>query len=192
MGRKSTIDFLPDDVRDQLITWMEDPAIDISTAHERVNSLLSELGLNDLSVSRSAVGRKAKLHNEEMQRLGEEMREAKANREAFYEAFGDELSDGGKFLAETLQAFIFKMNMTLHRLHDVPADELFQYSKTIKNMTGSVVQLEDALTKFTSREADIKKAATEEAAETAVTALSQSGLSAASVQQIKNEILGIR
>lgn len=194
MGRQSTIDQLPAAVRDALIAWLEDPAIDITTAHERTNQLLDELGLDALKVSRSAVGRKAKSHREEMERLGEQMREAKANREVFYEQFGDDLSDGGKFLAETLQAFIFKLNMALHKFDDddMDAGDVFGYSKIVKNLTGSIAQLEEALSKYTKREAEIRKAATEEAAETAAKSAEQAGLSSERVQQIKNDILGVR
>ena len=192
MGRTSTIDMLPPEVFTAFKALVIDPTVNLDSVCEQVNAQLVEQGLESLQVSRAAVGRKAKSMKDEMKRIGKEMREAKASREAFYERFGDDLSDGGKFLAETLQAFIFKMNMALHRIDgDLPANELFAYSKIVKNLTGSIAQLEDALTKFTNREAEIKKAATEEAAETAVTALAQSGLSAASVEQIKNEILGI-
>ena len=165
MGRTSTIDLLPDEVIEKFKGWVKDGAVNIDEVCRRTNAKLEEMGLGELTVSRAAVGRKAKNLNDEMKRIGEEMRAAKASRDAFYERFGDDLSDGGKFLAETLQAFIFKMNVALHRVEDVPSDELFEYSKTVKNMTGSIVQLEDALTKFTNREAEIRQTALEEAAD---------------------------
>lgn len=164
MSRKSTIDRLPESVRDALIEWLEDPAIDIDVAHERVNSLLDELHLPQLKVSRSAVGRKAQTHRAEIERIGAEMREAKVSREAFYQEFGNNLADGGKFLAETMQAIIFKLNLAMHRFGDFEPDSVYEHSKTVKNLTGSIVQIEEALTKYTKREAEIKKAALEEAA----------------------------
>lgn len=164
MGRKSSIDLLPEAVRDDLVSWLEDPALDIDTAHERVNALLGELGLQHLQVSRAAVGRKAASHRAEIERIGAEMREAKASREAFYQQFGNDLADGGKFLAETMQAIIFKLNLAMHRFGDFDPYSVYEHSKTVKNLTGSIVQIEEALTKYTKREADIKRSALEEAA----------------------------
>lgn len=194
MARTSSIDKLPPEVLEAFKKWVEDGSVNLDEVCRRVNAELKTQGLEELTVSRSAVGRKAKSHNDEMQRIGEEMRQAKASTKLFYEQFGEDLSDGGKFLAETLQAFILKLNIALHKFDDddMSMGQVFEYSKIVKNLTGAISQLELALSRYVDREAEIRKQATEEAAETAEEAMKQSGLSADSVKQIKNEILGIR
>lgn len=191
MGRKSTIDLLPEEVRDGLIGWLEDPALDIDTAHARVNDLLEELGLQHLQVSRAAVGRKAQSHRAEIERIGAEMREAKASREVFYRQFGNDLADGGKFLAETMQAIIFKLNLAMHRFGEFEPESVYEHSKTVKNLTGSIVQIEEALTKYTKREAEIKRAALEEAAAVVDKSLKQAGAAAETIEFIKRDLLNL-
>lgn len=192
MGRQSTIDKLPEDVRASLITWLEDPAINYDTATKLVNDLLKERGLEP--VSRSAVSRKGQKHRADVERIGKEMREAKASREFFYKQFGDDLAEGGKFLIETLQGFMFKMNLVLNRVNDteLSPEDVYGYSKTIKNLTGSILQTENALSAYTKREDEIKRKALAEAAEVVDKSLKQSGATAEMIKTIKEDMLNIK
>ena len=191
MGRQSSIDKLPQDVRDALIAWLEDPAISYDTATEQVNNLLKERGLEP--VSRSAVSRKGQRHREDIERIGKEMREAKASREFFYKQFGDDLAEGGKFLIETLQGFMFKMNLVLNRVNDteLTPEDVYGYSKTIKNLTGSILQTENALSAYTKREEAIKRQALQEAAEVVDKSLTQAGATAEMINTIKADMLNL-
>ena len=193
MGRTSTIDLLPDEVIEKFKGWVKDGAVNIDEVCRRTNAQLEEMGLGELTVSRAAVGRKAKNINDEMKRIGEEMRAAKASREDFYDRFGDDISDGGKFLVETLQGFIFKLNMTLHKFDDdaMSVDDVFLYSKIVKNLTGAIAQTEEALSKYTKREAEIRKQATEEALATAEEAIHAGGTTAEQAARLK-EMMGMR
>ena len=200
MGRTSSIDKLPKEVLDQFKAWVEDGNVNLDQVCERVNEQLTEMGLESLTVSRSAVGRKAKSHNDEMLRIGEEMRQAKASTKLFYEQFGEDLSDGGKFLAETLQAFILKLNIALHKFDDdeMSIGQVFEYSKIVKNLTGAISQLELALSRYVDREAEIlalererAKAKLDEMARTEQSSKGNGSLNLETIRKIREEVYGI-
>lgn len=166
MGRTSTINLLPEDIQSQLIEWLTDKSITIDEATERTNALLDALELDDLKVTRSAVGRKNKALHEKIERVGREMRQAQAASKSFYERFGNEnLDEAGRYSAEMLQGFIFKIHLALSEIDDISPEEAFAHSKTIKNLAGAIGALEKALSENKSRLDLIRRQAAAKAAD---------------------------
>lgn len=193
----STIDKLPSNVRDDLIAWLKDPAIDYDEATERVNKLLESFELDDLKVSRSAVGRKGKKIKDQIEEAARVTLEKRAAAKAFYEIAGDSLDDGGKFVAELLQASALNSTLALMRLQQAGEDvDVHANAKTIKNLTTSVSQTEQAISAYTKREDEILRQEQERASAKLEELSKGSGngnavLNKETLRKIREEVYGI-
>ncbi|SEQ24446.1 Protein of unknown function [Amphritea atlantica] len=181
MARKSSIDLLPAEIRDALHALLRDPAVGQVETAQRVNELLAEEGIEQ-RVSKSAVNR----YSMRMEALGAKVRESREVAEMWIGKLGNApQGQVGKLLNEFVQTMIFETSTEMMTSEE-PA-----HPKMLKELALSIKHLEQATTVNEKREQEIRKRATEDAAEAIDTVAKQQGLTREGVKAIKQQILGI-
>ncbi|MDI3326767.1 DUF3486 family protein [Pontibacterium granulatum] len=181
MPRKSSIDLLPDEIRDALHALLRDPAVGQVEAAQRVNALLAAEG-HDQRVSKSAVNR----YSQRMDAIGEKMRQSRQIAEMWIGKLGNQpQGQVGKLLNEFTRTMAFETALTMSEGEDpVPP-------KLLKELSLAIKHLEEAASVNEKREREIRQLAAEEAAAAAETVAKQQGLTREGVKAIKEQILGI-
>ena len=181
MARKSSIDLLPDEIRDALHELLRDPAVGQVEAAQRVNALLEAEG-HDQRVSKSAVNR----YSQRMDAIGEKMRQSRQIADMWIGKLGNQpQGQVGKLLNEFTRTMAFETALTMSEGDDpIPP-------KLLKELSLAIKHLEEAASVNEKREREIRKLAAEEAAEAAETVAKQQGLTREGVKAIKEQILGI-
>ncbi|UTW12945.1 DUF3486 family protein [Marinobacterium rhizophilum] len=181
MARASSIDQLPDDIRDALHELLRDPAVTQLETAQRVNQLLSEEG-HPIRVSKSAVNR----YSQRMDQIGEKMRQSRQIADMWIGKLGNQPQGKvGAMLNEFTRTMAFETALTMSEGDDpIPP-------KLLKELALAIKHLEEASSVNEKREREIRRLATEEAAETAGALAKAAGLTAAGVADIKKQILGI-
>lgn len=181
MARKSSIDLLPQEIRDALHELLRDPAVGQVETAQRVNSLLEAEG-HDQRVSKSAVNR----YSQRMDVIGAKMRQSREIAEMWIGRLGNEpQGQVGKLLNEFTRTMAFETALNLSEGDDpVPP-------KLLKELSLSIKHLEEAASVNEKREREIRKLAAEDAANAIDAVAKQQGLTRAGVKAIKDEILGI-
>jgi hypothetical protein len=193
MPRPSKIDQLPDEVRDALNGWLRDPAITQEEATERTNQLLEAVGHPE-RVSKSGVNR----YSLRMEQVGERLRQSRQVAEMWIGKLGA-VPQGqmGHLINEILRTLAFDMSMQLQddAVAAIDPEERAGVISMLKELSLSVMRLERAASENVKREEEIRKQerakAAEEAASAAERTLASQGMSRASIDTIKREILGI-
>lgn len=181
MARKSSIDLLPDEIRDALHALLRDPAVTQLEATKRVNALLDAEG-SEVELSKSAVNR----YSQRMDAIGDKMRQSRQIAEMWIGKLGNQpQGQVGKLLNEFTRTMAFETALHMSEGEDpVPP-------KLLKELSLSIKHLEEAASVNEKREREIRKQMAEEAAETAETVAKQQGLTREGVKAIKEQILGI-
>ncbi|MGI1669992.1 MAG: DUF3486 family protein [Neptuniibacter sp.] len=181
MARKSSIDLLPDEIRDALHELLRDPAVTQLEATKRVNALLDAEG-SEVELSKSAVNR----YSQRMDAIGDKMRQSRQIAEMWIGKLGNQpQGQVGKLLNEFTRTMAFETALHMSEGEDpVPP-------KLLKELSLSIKHLEEAASVNEKREREIRKQIAEEAAETAETVAKQQGLTREGVKAIKEQILGI-
>ena len=181
MARKSSIDMLPDEIREALHALLRDPAVGQLEAAQRVNALLEAEG-HDQRVSKSAVNR----YSMRMEKIGTKIRESRQVAEMWIGKLGNApQGEVGKLLNEFVRTMIFETSSEMMAGNE-PA-----HPKMLKELALSIKHLEDATTVNEKRAREIRKEAAEDAAQAAEKVAKSQGLTREGVQALKNEILGI-
>lgn len=181
MARASSIDKLPADIRDALHELLRDPAINQLEATQRVNRLLDKEKL-DVRVSKSAVNR----YSQRMDKVGEKMRQSRQVAEMWIGKLGNQpQGQVGKLLNEFTRTMAFETALDLSE-GDEPVPP-----KLLKELSLAIKHLEQAASVNEKREREIRTQMAEEAAHAAETIGKAQGLTADSVNMLKQEILGI-
>lgn len=174
MGRKSSIRLLPDELRTELDRLLADGRHTIAevTAHLR--------GLG-AGVSRSAVHR----YSQDFEKVAQDIRLARE----MAQAIGRELEavpdgDSGRLAIESLQALLLRARMQLASGDELDVAALAQLSRAAKD-------LQSALKSNVDVELKVRERAAREAADAAEQVAVEQGLSAGTVDAIKERILGI-
>ena len=187
MGRPSTINQLPADIRESLHTWLRDPAITQTEATRRLNTLLEELHIDRKPISRRAVNR----YDLKLRVVGQRLRESRQVAEAWIGRLGAEPQGRlGHLVNEILRTLAFDLSLKLFE-GDLTEESLPGMIGQLRQLSLSALRLERAAGENVRRERDIRRQAAEDAAETAGQSLSKRGLSEDVVDQIKSEILGV-
>lgn len=181
MARKSSIDLLPDEIRDALHELLRDPKVSQLDATLRINELLEAEGV-DQEVSKSAVNR----YSQRMDAIGAKMRQSRQVAEMWIGKLGNQpQGQVGKLLNEFTRTMAFETALHMSEGEDpVPP-------KLLKELSLSIKHLEEAASVNEKREREIRKLAAEEAAGIAETVAKQQGMTRDGIQSIKNQILGI-
>jgi len=187
MGRqRSSIDLLPQEVRDQLNAFLRDPAITQKEATERVNALLEEIGVKK-KVSKSSVNRYAM----QMEEIGAQLRESREIAKMWIGELGAEPQGKiGNLVNEMLRTIAFRLSM-LTQGSEIDEKNAGEIAKIGKDLSLMMMRLEKAANLNVEREREIRQQALVEAAETAEKITKQGGLSAETAEQIRKGILGL-
>ena len=180
MGRKSSIDYLPEDIREALDAALADGRLTQLQITDAINKLLEEAGAK--KVSKSAVGRYAK----NWAGMRDKMRQAREVSKVWIEELDAEPEgEVGRLIIELVRTMAF--DLASSQLEGAgPASY-----EVIKAMAASVKDLELASKLSAERELAIRKEMAKAAADTAVKAARKGGLSKETADAIKRDILGL-
>lgn len=190
MARPSSIHRLPENVREALHGWLNDPGITQEEAARRTNALLDEVAPDHPRVSRQAVNR----YDQRYRETAREIREAR-------EVAGMMIADlgsvpGGQvghLLTEMIRTVSFRITAMVQR-SELSAESAPVLVKQLKELSLISQRVERASDISAKRERQIRdeerRRAAEEAAETAAGEARSQGLSAEAADEIKRKILG--
>ncbi|MEX0732854.1 MAG: DUF3486 family protein [Aquisalimonadaceae bacterium] len=190
MSRPSSIERLPDDIREQLQELLRDPRVTQLEVTERINKLLDQTGFDE-RLSKSAVNRYAVRMNE----VGEKLRQSRQVAEMWIAKLGAQPQGQlGNLVNEMLRSMAFDLALKLQE-GELTAESMPAVIEMVKELSLSVTRLERASSENVKREQVIRKQEREKAAEAAASAAEKSlagqGMSREGIDAIKREILGI-
>lgn len=193
----SSVDLLPAGVRRQLQAMLDDPRITQLQAVERVNSVLAELraaGDPEVldpacpeAVSKSAVNR----YDLQMRDVGERLRQSREVADRWINKLGAApQGQVGNLINEILRTLSFDVTLFMQE-GTLDAETAPAVVGMLKDLALTTMRLEKAANLNVEREKEIRKQATEAAANVAEKTLAGQGMSRDSIDTIKREILGI-
>lgn len=186
MSRQSSIDALPEHIRDALHALLQDPAVTQLETCKRVNELLKAEG-DEQRVSKSAVNR----YSLQMQSIGKRLRESREIAAMWVDKIGHQPQGQiGKIINEMLRSLSYEVTTELMN-GELTADSLPTVIEQLNNLSLATIRLEKASSESVKREKEIRAQLATEAADKAEQAAVAAGLTTEAVTNIKNSILGI-
>ena len=162
MSKPSSIDRLPEPVRESLHAWLRDPGITQTQATARLNLLLTELGVEQ-RVSRHAVNR----YDLRMRAVGEKLRHSRQVAEAWMGKLGAEPQGKlGHLINEILRTLALDITLKLQE-GELDPESLAEMISHLKQLSLATIRLERAASENVKREVHIKRQAGLELAEKA-------------------------
>lgn len=192
MGRKTTtIDLLPEDIRQQFLALLRDPRMTQLEVTARINELLAGAG-EETRVSKSAVNRFAL----RFQRTIARRDEAAAVAEMWTKRWGNlPAGELGQVMIQMIQTLAFDISAQLQET-ELDADTMPGTIKALKDLSVMVERTERAAALNSERIEDIRKQerdrAIAEAADTVADVARQQGQTAEQVDFWRKQILGVR
>lgn len=182
-NRISKVDQLPDDIKTQLNILLREGKMPQTEIREQINQLIDEFGLpEDQKLSRNGLSRYSQSFHKGMERY----QQAQQLTKQWVQQFGEmPQTDISRSLVEIGKSQIFEIQMKALE-EDKPLD-----ADTLNKLALAIKRLQEAQTGSVKLEKEIRKQAMEDAANVAESAAKAAGMTAAGVQAIKNEILGI-
>ncbi|MDE0125356.1 MAG: DUF3486 family protein [Bryobacterales bacterium] len=192
MGRPSTVNRLPENVREALHGWLNDPAITQEEATQRTNALLAEVAPEHPRVSYQAVNRYDRKFREVTRRLRESREVASRMVAELGSAPGGEM---GRLLTEMVRTVSFRITAVIQET-DLGEDAIPRLLKQLKDLSLISQRVEAAGKMNEQREREVRELARREAKEEAASAAegtaTRQGLSAETAAAIRRSILGLR
>lgn len=187
-NRKSKVELLPEEIRNTLNIFIRSGNMTQKDILEAVNQMIDEAGLpDDAKLSRTGFNRYAK----RMEDLGQRLRQSREVAEVWVSKLGEApTSDVGKLLQEFVRTMAFDTSMKMMEQSEGEEGEVIS-PKALGQLALVVQRIETAAMTSMKREKEIRAAFAAEAAEVAEKIVKQAGISAATAQDIKNQILGI-
>jgi len=146
MAQRSSIERLPDDIREKLHELLRDPRVTQLEAARRINAILEEEGLPD-RVSKSAVNR----YSVKMEEVGARLRQSREIAKMWIGKLGAApQGEVGKLLNEMIRTLAFEMVLNLSE-GTIEAEP-----KMLKDLAVAVERLERAATTNLKREQEIR------------------------------------
>lgn len=181
-GRASKVDLLPPNIKTQLAMMLRDKQYSQQEILQEINDLIADCGLPDnMQLSKTGLNRYAS----RMEKIGARIRQSREIAEVWTKRFGEmPQSDIGKTVIELVKHLVFEMSSKLIENGSAEPKELAMLATTVQ-------RLEQAASLSEERERKIRKEMAQLAAETAEKVVMQAGVSKATVDQLKLEILGI-
>lgn len=187
-SRKSKVNLLPQEIRDQLHALLRSGSMHQKDILEAVNQMIDEAGLpEDAKLSRTGFNRFAK----KFETIGERIRQSREVAEVWTAKLGQApTSDVGKLLQEFVRTMAFETSMKMMDASDEedakPIDP-----KALGQLALVIQRVEAAAMSSIKVEKEIRSAFAIEAADKAEKVAKSAGLSKESVELFKREILGI-
>lgn len=193
--QQSSIDLLPDPIRQQLQDLLNDRRVTQLQAVDRINAILSALResgeLPEAAperLSKSAVNRYAL----RMEEVGAKLRQSREVAEIFISKVGAApQGQVGLLINEMLRSLAFDLSLKLQDAQFDSPEEMSATIDQVKALALAVQRLEQSASINVKREQEIRKQAAEAAAEVADKTLVHQGMSRDTIDAIKREILGI-
>lgn len=186
MGTLSTIARLPEDILERLHELLRDPRVTQLDATARINEILAQEGHQD-RVTKSAVNR----YDLRMREAGEKLRQSREVAKMWIGKLGAApQGQTGLLVNEILRTLAFDLSLKLQDA-ELNEESIPGVVSQLKSLALAVQRLEASSTMNVKREDDIRRQERERAAEQVSKIAKSGGMSAATVQQIKSEILGI-
>lgn len=184
--QQSSIDRLPEDIREKLQELLRDPRVTQLDATARINQVLEEEGLEE-RLSKSAVNR----YKIRMDKIGKRLRQSRQVADMWIAKMGAQPQGKlGHLINEILRTLSFDMTMVLAE-GELNAENAPAVAGVLKDLSLAMQRLEKASTDNVKREAEIRRQALEEAAEQVNSEVKHRGLSDEAANAIKAKILGI-
>ena len=161
MAQRSSIERLPEDIRQKLQELLRDPRVTQLEATRRINQVLEEEGLPD-RLSKSAVNRYAV----KMEEVGAKLRQSREIAKMWIGKLGAApQGEVGKLLNEMIRTLAFEMTLNMSE-GSIEAEP-----KMLKDLAIAIERLERAATTNVKREQEIRAQEREAAKKDAVSAL---------------------
>lgn len=184
--QQSSIDRLPDDIREQLQELLRDPRVTQLQATEKINAVLEADGHED-RISKSAVNR----YDLQMRAVGQRLQQSREVAEMWIAKLGSAPQGKiGNLVNEILRSLSFDLSLTAADM-ELDAENMPAVAGMLKDLALTTMRLEKAACLNVEREREIRQEALADAAEKAATVAKQGGLTQSTVQQLRSEILGI-
>lgn len=146
MAQRSSIERLPDDIREKLQELLRDPRVTQLEATRRINAILEEEGHPD-RISKSAVNRYAR----KMEEVGAKLRQSREIAKMWIGKLGAApQGEVGKLLNEMVRTLAFEMTLNLSE-GTIEAEP-----KMLKDLAIAIERLERAATTNLKREQEIR------------------------------------
>ncbi len=179
--QQSSIDRLPDDVRDRLQELLRDPRVTQLEATLRINEILERDGHPE-RISKSALNRYAV----KMEEVGSKLRQAREISHMWIGKLGAEpQGEVGKLLNEMVRSLAFEATMNMAEGAD-PVEP-----KALKDMAIAIERLERASSENVKREEEIRKQTLQEAAAAIGEAARAQGMDEAHARFWREKVLGV-
>ena len=164
MARLSNILKYPPELLAYLHQCLDDPKLTQAQTLLLINERIADKYLNEKDLTAGALGRYAKKRRESFEAALDRMAQLKAQREEFAERFGDDnLDTAGRYMMEMLMPVVGELITALTLIRDATPEQALDYSKTVKNLGGTIATIEKALSESRQRNAAIQKAAVDAA-----------------------------
>lgn len=181
--QQSSIDRLPEDIREKLQELLRDPRVTQLDATREINTILEKEG-DPNRVSKSAVNRYAN----RMEEVGAKLRETREVAKMWIGKLGSEpQGEVGKLLNELVRTLAFRAAMTASEADDdVPIDP-----KLLKSLAVSVYRLERAANENAALEDKIRKKTLQQAAAAVDEAAQAQGMDKEQARFWREKVLGV-
>lgn len=186
MGVKSAIDLLPEQARNKIDKLLQTPAFTQQQVADVMNAFLVEIDEEPVMTKR-IVNRYAARFKEVMAKKRESSEVVKQ-----WVAQVGEIPDGdfGRAIVEIVRTLSFEMSLMAHEkgfaIEDLPAAV-----KMLKDLAFAVEKVEKAASENEKRDAEIRKKAREDAAKTVTASAKAEGVSEATIERIRRDVLGM-
>lgn len=185
--QQSSIDLLPDQVREKLNELLADRKVTQLDAVERINAILEQMQ-HDARLSKSAVNR----YSQRMEKVGRRMRESREMAEIWINKFGAApQGQVGNLINEMLRTLSFDISLILQEGH-VDEETAPAIVDMLKDLALTTMRLEKAANLNVEREKEIRQQALAEAAEAVADSAIQRGLTKEDAQFWREQVLGVR
>ena len=187
MARQSSIDRLPEDIRENLHELLRDPRVTQLDATKKINEILAKEGSGE-RVSKSAVNR----YDQQMRKHGERMRQAREVADMWIGKLGaGPQGKLGHLVNEMLRTLSFDLVLTMQE-GEIDADNAPAVAKMLKDMAIGMEKLERASSENVKREEAIRKQALADAADVVEETATQQGLSKDQAAFWREKVLGVK
>lgn len=187
-NRLSKIDKLPEDIKSQLNMLLREGQMTQEEIRSQINELIEKEGLlaeergDDEYIKRNALSR----YSQQFHKGMENYKRAQAMTKQWVQQFGEmPQTDISRSLIEIGKSQIFDFQMAA-----LEADKTID-PKTMGQMALAIKRLQEAQTGSVKLEAEIRKQAIADAADTAEQTAKSMGITEEGAQAIKNKILGL-
>lgn len=186
MPRPSTVQQLPADLLDQLHALLRDPRVSQLDATARINDALEEQGLPE-RISKSALNR----YKVSMDKVGDRLRQSREIAQVWIAKLGTEPQGNvGELVTQLARTLSF--DLMLHMQDgEINAETAPGTLAMLKDLALTAMRLEKASSENVKREQFIREEERTAAADSAVQAARDTGLSDEAVDTIRRKILGI-